>query len=37
VKEAALALVEESLGRLTASQCPSEEGWHVDAPALEKK
>jgi len=38
VKEAAQALVEESLGRLTAARCPSDdEGWHVYAPALDRK
>lgn len=37
VKEAAQALVEESLGRLTAARCPTEEGWHVFAPALDRK
>jgi hypothetical protein len=37
VKEAAHALVDESLGRLTASRCPTEDGWHVFAPAAEVK
>jgi hypothetical protein len=37
VKEAAQALVEESLGRLTANRCPTEDGWHVYAPAAEAK
>jgi hypothetical protein len=37
VKEAALALVEESLGALTAARCPVEDGWHVYAPALDRK
>jgi hypothetical protein len=40
VKEAAQALAEESLGRLTAGRCPSDdegEGWHVYAPALDRK
>jgi hypothetical protein len=37
VKEAAQALVEESLGRLTALRCPAEDGWHVLAPALDRK
>ncbi|TDV41346.1 hypothetical protein [Actinophytocola oryzae] len=38
VKEAAQALAEESLGKLTASQCPNDdEGWHVHAPALDRK
>ena len=37
VKEAALALVEESLGRMTAARCPAEDGWHVFAPALDRK
>jgi hypothetical protein len=32
-KEAAQALVDESLGGLTAAQCPAEDGWHVHAPA----
>lgn len=32
-KEAAHALVDESLGRLTAARCPAEDGWHVHAPA----
>jgi hypothetical protein len=36
-KEAAQALVDESLGRLTAAHCPSEEGWHVFAPTLDRK
>jgi hypothetical protein len=36
-KEAAQALVDESLGRLTAAPCPSEEGWHVFAPTLDRK
>jgi hypothetical protein len=34
-KEAAQALVEESLGGLTAMRCPVEDGWHVRAPAME--
>jgi hypothetical protein len=38
VKEAAQALVDESLGRLTTARCPSDaEGWHVFAPALDRK
>jgi hypothetical protein len=37
VKEAAKALVDESLGRLTAERCPTEDGWHVFAPALDRK
>jgi hypothetical protein len=37
VKEAAQALVDESLGRLTAERCPVENGWHVYAPALDRK
>lgn len=36
-KEAAQALVDESLGRLAATRCPTEEGWHVHAPALDRK
>jgi len=36
-KEAAQALVDESLGRLTVTRCPSEEGWHVFAPTLDRK
>jgi hypothetical protein len=36
-KEAAQALVDESLGRLTTARCPSEEGWHVFAPTLDRK
>jgi hypothetical protein len=35
VKEAAQALVDESLGRLTAVRCPVEDGWHVSAPAVD--
>ncbi|MCA1656029.1 MAG: hypothetical protein LC635_06295 [Pseudonocardiaceae bacterium] len=31
VKEAAQALVKESLGGLTATRCPTEDGWHVHA------
>ena len=37
VKEAAQALAEESLGRLTAERCPTEDGWHVHAPSLDRK
>lgn len=36
-KEAAKALVDQSLGRLTAERCPTEDGWHVFAPALDRK
>jgi uncharacterized protein YjhX (UPF0386 family) len=36
-KAAAQALVEESLGRLTAARCPTEDGWHVHAPATDPK
>lgn len=31
LKEAAQALAEESLGRLSATRCPAEDGWHVHA------
>lgn len=31
-KEAAQALVDESLGGLTTAHCPTEDGWHVHAP-----
>jgi hypothetical protein len=34
-KEAADALVVESLGRLAAFPCPLGEGWHVWAPDIE--
>jgi hypothetical protein len=37
VKEAAKALVDQSFGRLTAERCPTEDGWHVHAPALDRK
>jgi hypothetical protein len=37
VKEAAQALVDESLGALTANRCPTEDGWHVYAPDAEQK
>jgi len=37
VKEAAKALVDESLGRLTAERCPTEDGWHVFASTLDRK
>lgn len=37
VKEAAQALVEESLGSLTAVRCPAEDGWHVQAPGMDTK
>jgi hypothetical protein len=33
-KEAAQALVDESLGKLTVAQCPAEDGWHVHAPVV---
>jgi hypothetical protein len=36
VEEAAKALVEESLGRLTARRCPREDGWHVHDPVTER-
>jgi hypothetical protein len=32
VKEAAQALVEESLDKLTAARCQAGDGWHVHAP-----
>jgi hypothetical protein len=35
VEEAATALVEESLGRLTTRRCPHEDGWHVYDPVTE--
>ncbi|GAB3469730.1 hypothetical protein GCM10027436_86640 [Actinophytocola sediminis] len=35
VEEAALALVEESLGRLTARRCSGDDGWHVYDPVTE--
>lgn len=35
IEEAAQALVKESLGRLVAQRCPTEDGWHVRAPADE--
>jgi hypothetical protein len=31
-KEAAQALADESLGRLTVASCPVEDGWHLYAP-----
>lgn len=31
IKEAAQALVAESLGKLTAQACPAGDGWHVHA------
>jgi Arc/MetJ family transcription regulator len=36
VEEAAKALVEESLGRLTARRCQREDGWHVHDPVTER-
>ncbi|MGB3440260.1 MAG: hypothetical protein WBA97_16055 [Actinophytocola sp.] len=36
-KEAAQALVDESLGGLSSEQCPAEDGWHVHAPARDPK
>lgn len=36
-KEAAQALVDESLGGLTAARCPTEDGWHVHAPGNDQK
>lgn len=36
-EEAATALVEESLGRLTARRCPREEGWHIYDPVTETR
>jgi len=35
IKEAAQALVAESLGKLTARACPAGDGWHVYAPSAE--
>jgi hypothetical protein len=35
IKEAAQALVAESLGALTAAACPAGDGWHVYAPAAD--
>jgi hypothetical protein len=37
VKEAAQALVDESPDRLKLKRCPAEDGWHVYAPALDRK
>ncbi|GGM35338.1 hypothetical protein GCM10012275_03250 [Longimycelium tulufanense] len=37
VQETADAIVAESLGRLEAVWCPFGGGWHVWAPALEKR
>ncbi len=37
IEEAAQALVQESLGRLVANRCPAEDGWHVRAPATERR
>jgi len=36
VEQAATALVEESLGRLTAGRCPHGDGWHVYDPVTER-
>jgi hypothetical protein len=36
-KEAAQALADESLGKLTVAQCPAEDGWHVYAPVSDQK
>lgn len=35
VKEAAQALVDESLGQLSAARCPHGDGWHVHAPTTD--
>jgi hypothetical protein len=36
-KEAAQALVDESLGKLTAARCAAENGWHVHAQPRDPK